>query len=593
MKRLMAAGFILAVVLVSYGTVLAGADGPPAQPGDMVYREMLTVYYGNLARRSNGVPPLRWNASMTSASRWFSWDSVANRAPGYCSHQDTWGRWPSERVAVFGYKGFAGAENSFCGFMEPQPAVDGWMNSSGHRTNLLNADYRETGMGYYRAPDGVGYLTQDFGSEAIYPPMIIDNEAPATADAAVDLYIYNRKAGGGFRELGPATEMQLSNSSCLADVSWQPYQAEKAWSLAAGQGWRTVYVRTRDAVGRTTTASDTIYLGSSLPLAELGLHLGASSTPAVTIYALNRSWPYVRFSQNWFVDDSYSSFGLNWGNGERVGDAAAWGGTAYRLYPGNGESNAWVWTTDFFKDLPLTAYVRLKVSNNSSTAEVARFAVKGGGTDYGPLSLKGTDFAAANVYQEFPLDFVFNSGSDAFLIFNFWRSGAADVYVDGVTIYTRRMAVSSPLTWQVPDGNYRGGGIWLRYEDAGGRFSAREEAVLSPAWLGGTPASLLFMVQPGQTPAAQAVIGVQGGCGTFSWTVSDDADWLTVQKVGTGLQVTADATGRAVGTYSATIALTATTEGVLGSPRQIPVTLRVTEQIYKFYLPIGAKGATP
>jgi hypothetical protein len=95
---------------------------------------------------------------------------------------------------------------------------------------------------------------------------------------------------------------------------------------------------------------------------------------------------------------------------------------------------------------------------NTSTEEVARFSISGGGTTYGPLSIRGTDFDAPDAYQEFPLDFTFHETEDAFLIFNFWRSGSADVYVDGVTLYTHPLPVSSPLTWTVPDGNYQ---MWV------------------------------------------------------------------------------------------------------------------------------------
>lgn len=568
-------------------------QGPPPQPAELIYKEMLTVYYGNLARRDNGAPPLRWNAPMTEAARWFDWDSVENRIEPYCGHQDTLGRWPSERVPVFGYKGSSGAENCYCGYMEPQAAIDGWMNSPGHRANLLDPNSREIGMGYYlRTSDWRGYLTQDFGVDAVYPPVIINNEAPNTANAVVDLYIYDRSGGGGFRELGPATQMQISNEPCFIDASWQPYQAEKTWTLEPGNGWRTVYVKTRDAIGGVTTVSDTIYLGAQAPFDQVGLHLASSNKDTVTLYNLDTTWPYVRLSQNWFADDTYGTFTLYWGNGERVNDAAAWGGTAFRLRPGDGESFAWVWTTDFFKNIPLTAYVRLKVNDNTATGEVARFSINGGGTTYGPLSLKGTDFAAANVYQEFPLDFTFHDTEDVFLIFNFWRSGAADVYVDGVTIYTRRMPVSVPLTWQLPGGNYRGGAIWVRYEDAAGNFSPRAEGELTPLRLQVAPVALSFLAQIGQNPAAQPLYVIQEGCNSFTWSVSDNAPWLHTSIAGNKVQVWADVTGLSAGTYSALLTVQAEA-GVLNSPLQLPVTLRVVEQLYRVYLPLTLRAANP
>jgi len=584
----------LFLFLESGGLELSQSDGPSAQPADQIYNEMHTVYLGNLARRDNGVPPLRWNAPMTEAARWFSWDSVVNRPSGYCGHQDTLGRWPSERVPLFGYKGYCGAENCYCGYMTPEAAIEGWMNSPGHRANLLDPNSRELGMGYYRRDsDGRGYLTQDFGHDPTYPPVIIEHEALNTTDANVALYIYDREGGGGFAELGPATEMMVANDGCFTGASWEPYTAEKTWALEPGSGWRTVYVKTRDAVGRTTTVSDTIYLGQTVPPDELGLHLASTNTDHVTLYGLNDGWPYVQLSQNWFTDDTFGTFKLWWGNGEQVNDAAAMGGTAFRLRPGDGESFAWVWTTEFFKETPLLAYFRLKVSDNTSASEIARISVKGGGTEYGPLVLKGTDFAAANVYQEFPITFTFHDNpDDVFLFLNFWRSGQADVYVDGVTIFTPPQPVQSPLTWIVPGGNYRGGSIWVRYSDDASNFSSIEEVNLFPARLAVSPSSLLFLAQYGGSPPPVQTLSVsQEGCGSFTWSVSDDADWLQAQPTGEIVEVSVDATGLNIGSYQANITVEAET-GALGSPLQVPVTLTVAE-LQHCYVPLILCDAAP
>jgi uncharacterized protein YkwD len=588
---------LLTVAFLNNHPVLTRGDGPPQQPAEQVYNEMQTVYLGNLARRDQGVPPLRWNASMTEAARWFCWDSVENRPGGYCGHQDTLGRWPSERVPLFGYQGYSGAENCYCGYMLPQDAIAGWMNSPGHRANLLDPNSREIGMGYYRQDTGGrGYLTQDFGHDPVYPPVVIDDEALQTADPSVHLYIYDRETGGGFAGLGAATEMMVANDVCFPGADWQPYAAEKPWTLQPGTGWRTVYVKTRDAVGRTTVASDTIYLGQSVPINELGLHLASTNTQEVTLYGLDEGWPFVQLSQNWFVDDTFGTFGLLWGNGERVQDATASGGTAFRLRPGAGESSAWVWTTEFFKETPFVAYFRLKVSNNTSSGEAARIFVKGGGTEYGPLSLKGTDFTSVDAYQDFPVAFTFHENpNDVFLIFQFWRSGDADVTLDGVYIFTESQPAQSPLTWPVPGGNYRGGGIWVRYTDGAGHFSSVEEADLTPAErLLVSPEALVFLAEAGKpSPPAQTLTIQQEGCEPFTWSISDDAIWLETQVVGADMvQVSVDIAGMAVGSYQATITIEAES-WVLDSPVQIPVKLIVAEEIRRCYLPLILRGHQP
>jgi uncharacterized protein YkwD len=562
--------------------------GQSLQSPAWVYDEARTVYLGNLARRQNGVPPLRWNRQLTQAARWFSWDSVENRPASYCGHQDTQGHWPDWRALAFGYQGYAGAENAFCGYVTPEQAIQGWMNSPGHRDNLLDPNSREVGLGYYlRTSDYRGYVTQDFGHDPVYPPVIIENEAINTTDRLVNLYVYDREAGGGFAGMGPAVQMMVSDDACFADAAWEVYTTERPWTLKSGQGWREVYVKTRDALSRTVVVSDAIYLGSNVPLDQLGLAQTSTTQQQITLYNLDGGGlPSMQFSLGWLADDTFDTFTLWWGNGERVSDPDAWGGTAFRLRPGSGESFAWVWTTEFIKEQPLVAYFRLKVSDNTSAGEVARISVKGGGTEYGPLRLNGTDFAKANHYQEFPLAFTFHTNAeDPFLIFNFWRSGSADVYVDVATIFTPPEPVISPLTWSVPGGNYRGQGVWVRYTDGSGGFSPITEAMLTPGWLEVSPNSLTFLAARNGEPPPPRWLTVRVECGSAAWQAWSDAAWLQLQTDDDAIQVSVDPTGLDVGTYQATLTVEATTgEGV--SPVSVPVTLTVVEQLYRIFLPV-------
>lgn len=476
---------LLGLILTLFSTVKAqGSYDPTIQAPLQLYNEARTVYLGNLARQANGVAPLRWNRQLTYAARWFSWDSTANRPTGYCGHQDTQGNWPSYRTLFWGYLGFAGAENAYCGYLSPEAAIQGWMNSPGHRANLLDPNSREIGVGYYRRDnDGRGYVTQDFGTDVVYAPVIIENEAISTTSPNVNLYIYDRSGGGGFAGFGAATQMMISNDVYFHGAVWEPYQVTKTWTMEGGEGWKNVYVKTRDIFNRNLTASDTIFLGNTIPLSELGDDQMSTTNSQVTLYNLDGgALPQAQFSLGWLADDTLESFVKWWGNGERVNDAAAWGGTAYRLRPGNGESFAWVNDWKFpITDTPLVAYFRLKVNDNSSSDEVARISVNGGDTEYGPLSIKGTDFTTPNQYQEFALNFTFNTPNSDFnfLTFQIWRSGTADLYVDAVSIFSMPQAITLPLTWTVPGGNYRGQGVWVRYTN-GSQFSEISEGDTNP-----------------------------------------------------------------------------------------------------------------
>ena len=71
--------------------LLPAGRGQSSQPPERVYKEARTVYLDNLARRQNGVAPLRWNRQLTAAARWFSWDSVENRPGGSAGSRIPWG----------------------------------------------------------------------------------------------------------------------------------------------------------------------------------------------------------------------------------------------------------------------------------------------------------------------------------------------------------------------------------------------------------------------------------------------------------------------------------------------------------------------
>jgi hypothetical protein len=84
--------------------------------------------------------------------------------------------------------------------------------------------------------------------------------------------------------------------------------------------------------------------------------------------------------------------------------------------------------------------------------------------------------------------------------------------------------------------------------------------------------SLTFQSIAGSDPAAQVVdVGLAG---STTWTVSDDATWLTLTPATSSFTAFVAVSGLAVGTHTATITVTA--PGVANSPQTIPVTLTLT-----------------
>lgn len=115
----------------------------------------------NQERQNRGIASLNAQGQLTTAARNHSADMACN---DFVSHTGSDGSLPWDRVAALGYAYAAIAENIYAGSSDPQAAFNGWMNSSGHRDNMLNPAYTEIGIGYmYWAGSSYGaYVTAVF-----------------------------------------------------------------------------------------------------------------------------------------------------------------------------------------------------------------------------------------------------------------------------------------------------------------------------------------------------------------------------------------------------------------------------------------------
>ena len=64
----------------------------------------------------------------------------------------------------FSHSGMPVAENIAMGQSSPAEAMHSWMNSSGHRANILNRGHRRIGVACYAAPNGTIYWCQQFSN---------------------------------------------------------------------------------------------------------------------------------------------------------------------------------------------------------------------------------------------------------------------------------------------------------------------------------------------------------------------------------------------------------------------------------------------
>jgi uncharacterized protein YkwD len=111
----------------------------------------------NDERTSRGIAALKPSPSLNRAAAWKSLDSSA--VPPAISHTDSFGRSPSERARDCGYPAGVG-ENAAWGYQAVQATVAAWMNSEGHRSNILNPSWVVIGIGLGQ---GTAW-TLDFGA---------------------------------------------------------------------------------------------------------------------------------------------------------------------------------------------------------------------------------------------------------------------------------------------------------------------------------------------------------------------------------------------------------------------------------------------
>ncbi|ADD43344.1 CAP domain-containing protein [Stackebrandtia nassauensis] len=139
-------------------TVFAEAPLPP-EHGEFV-KEVVDLT--NEHRKDHGCGKLTMDTELSVPAQEHSQDMADN---DFMSHTGSDGRDPGQRVSDSDYPGQYRAENVAAGYTTPEKVVDGWMNSEGHRANILNCELEDIGVGYAENEDSEyrSYWTQNFG----------------------------------------------------------------------------------------------------------------------------------------------------------------------------------------------------------------------------------------------------------------------------------------------------------------------------------------------------------------------------------------------------------------------------------------------
>ncbi len=108
---------------------------------------------------------LTLNAALTCAARLHSVDMFER---DFFDHVNPDGVEPSQRVTEAGYEWGWTGENIAYGYPSPDAVMEGWLDSDGHCSNIMSANYAEIGIGYYPGEAGLRsnahFWTQNFGA---------------------------------------------------------------------------------------------------------------------------------------------------------------------------------------------------------------------------------------------------------------------------------------------------------------------------------------------------------------------------------------------------------------------------------------------
>lgn len=109
----------------------------------------------NASRRANGQGTLDFNRKLGQAAMTHACDMAVN---DFFGHQGSDGSNSQRRVRAAGYRDCLVAENLAWGYPRSEQIINGWMNSPGHRSNMLHPRAQEFGIGITVGPKGPNWV---------------------------------------------------------------------------------------------------------------------------------------------------------------------------------------------------------------------------------------------------------------------------------------------------------------------------------------------------------------------------------------------------------------------------------------------------
>lgn len=213
--------------------------------------EQRVIELVNEARAEHNLPPLKSSDELNNAARYHARDMAEDEYFDHHTHDRVNGTlvlvcaW-NERIRLYYGDYLRLGENIARGYPTPESVFQGWMNSEGHRGNILNPNYREVGVGYHDT-----YWSQVFGERDDVYPLVINQELMETDSQNINIYTY-----------GEWDQVRLRNDSGQWS-EWRTFEHNFDWTLPAVAGSRTVEAEMRRGNTASTSSDSINYVGDT------------------------------------------------------------------------------------------------------------------------------------------------------------------------------------------------------------------------------------------------------------------------------------------------------------------------------------------
>lgn len=209
----LAAAFLLCVKILSIGLIISVPTGQ-VYSSDITIANVISLV--NISRGQNNLGQLTENSLLNKAAQAKADDMMARQ---YFSHDTPDGNQPWSFIKATGYSYLTAGENLAIDFRDAETMQTAWMNSPGHRANILNKNFEEVGVGVARGMfDGhqSTIVVQMFGTPIAQE--VAMNQAPSNAVAGDSSLSSSRSEDGKVGIIKAEYSLQGSNLNVMVET---------------------------------------------------------------------------------------------------------------------------------------------------------------------------------------------------------------------------------------------------------------------------------------------------------------------------------------------------------------------------------------